>query len=285
MNIAKTGEVISIRESGDKFGIAVFSDVHFDSPLCVRDALLKDIQEAYQRGYYIVLLGDLFDVMNGRFDPRRDYTGIRKEYIDAIVKEGKSYFNVVVEDAVRFFKPFSDKILVAAQGNHELSVSRNSDFNLQSAFISMIGHGVVGDYAGYVVLTLEPRKKVAPKYTIYYHHGFGAGARKSYGVLDTNILAMEHPDADLIILGHNHNSWQVEVPRQRVSDAGNLYQDYITFVRVPSYKKSDTTGNSWEVTRNLGPKVVGWVTLDFNVVRVGGTDRIKCAVARHVSSV
>ena len=56
------------------------SDLHIDSVYCNRDALMSDLEEAKKRNAIVFLLGDVFDAMQGRFDPRRSLDELRQEY-------------------------------------------------------------------------------------------------------------------------------------------------------------------------------------------------------------
>ena len=56
------------------------SDVHFDSVYCNRKAFFQDLDTAISQDAAIVIVGDFFDAMNGRFDPRRDMSALRPEY-------------------------------------------------------------------------------------------------------------------------------------------------------------------------------------------------------------
>ena len=66
---------------------------------CNRDALMSDLEEAKKRNALVFLLGDVFDAMQGRFDPRRSLDELRPEY------RRNDYYDYVVKDVAMLLKP------------------------------------------------------------------------------------------------------------------------------------------------------------------------------------
>jgi len=65
--------------------IYLFSDVHFDSVMCNRKALEKHLNKAKEEDALIVLGGDWFDAMQGRFDPRSSLDELRPNIAGRII--------------------------------------------------------------------------------------------------------------------------------------------------------------------------------------------------------
>jgi len=55
-------------------------------------------------------VGDMFDVMQGRYDPRRSYDDLRPEY------KTSTYLDDIVKDAADFFKPYAKNFLMIGRG-------------------------------------------------------------------------------------------------------------------------------------------------------------------------
>lgn len=72
------------------------SDNHHDSPLCNRELEAEHLQEAVKRDAMIMVMGDLFDAMQGRFDPRRSMEELRPEY------RRSDYYDAIVNDTCQF---------------------------------------------------------------------------------------------------------------------------------------------------------------------------------------
>lgn len=51
--------------------ILLSSDRHHDSKWTDRDLELEHLEKAKERNAYVIDVGDMFDVMQGKFDPRR----------------------------------------------------------------------------------------------------------------------------------------------------------------------------------------------------------------------
>ena len=73
----------------------------FCIPSSITGGLAADLQTAVDRNAMIFLFGDVFDAMQGRFDPRRSLDELRPEY------RRSDYFDFVVKDAARILSPFT----------------------------------------------------------------------------------------------------------------------------------------------------------------------------------
>ena len=106
-------------ETGERQYILILSDVHYDSKSCNREMLTRHLNKAKERGAKVFLNGDFLDLMGGKYDPRNTLPGgLRPEY------RGQDYFDLVIEDAVKFLEPYKDLLTVYAQGNHETNVKK-----------------------------------------------------------------------------------------------------------------------------------------------------------------
>ena len=90
----QNGAVTTVRidYSGGNIEHTLFlaSDLHVDAISCNRDILLADMQDAVNKNAMIFLFGDIFDAMQGRFDPIRSLDELRPEY------RRNDYFDFVV---------------------------------------------------------------------------------------------------------------------------------------------------------------------------------------------
>jgi hypothetical protein len=270
MNITQQGAVTIIRpeiiRAGWEQWVLLQSDQHIDSIFCNRELLIAHLDEAKRRDAWIISVGDLFDAMQGRFDPRRSMDELRPEY------RRENYYDFVVQDVTRILYEYRDCFAVIADGNHELSVLKNANTNLADRLVSNLrqaGASVVhGGYGGWVVLQLKTGPD-GPYHTIKirYFHGSGGEAPVTRGAIQTARQAVYLPDADVVVNGHSHNAYTIPISRERITDRGYHYQDIAWYLRTPGYKQSygDGTGG-WEVTRGGVPKPIGaiWLKLHFD---------------------
>lgn len=257
INIQQAGAVTKINTKKG-FNSLVTSDVHFDSAFCNRSRFFADLDIAVEKGASIIIVGDFFDAMNGRFDPRRDMSHLRPEY------RREDYYDYIVEDAANQLKPYAKHILMVTDGNHELSVLKNANTNLISRLASRLStpkHKVyTGGYGG--IILVNSGNVVTP---IKYFHGSGGEAPVSRGAIQTNRQAVFLPDFQVVLNGHSHHAYWIPITRERVTLDGKHYFDIQYHVRTPGYNMSYADGSGgWEVTRGGVPKPVGSCFVEIN---------------------
>jgi UDP-2,3-diacylglucosamine pyrophosphatase LpxH len=73
MKVSKLNSLTYLAEYDYKepVNILLISDVHFDNPKCNRDLLFSHLDKAKKLGYKVAIFGDLFCMMQGKYDPRR----------------------------------------------------------------------------------------------------------------------------------------------------------------------------------------------------------------------
>lgn len=245
--------------------IFLISDAHFDAISCDRDALKKDLDKAIERGALIVIGGDWFDAMQGRFDPRRNMDELRPEY------RRENYFDVVVTDTAEFLKPYSRNIIMVSPGNHELSVRKNSSTDLTDRLVYLLNHqgspAVTGSWKGWIKFQID-YSNIRQSINLYYSHSGGDGkAPVTRGVIATNRQAVYLPDADVVWNGHNHQAYIVPITRERLNSNGVRYTDIGWFVRSPGYKREWNIDNSFAAVNGTGPAPVGCVVLTLHAQR------------------
>lgn len=243
--------------------ILLTSDRHHDSKWTDRDLELEHLKKAKERNAYIIDVGDVFDAMQGKFDPRRSYRDIRPEYTV------ENYLDEIVEDAAKFYRPFADRFLVIARGNHEQSVLKNNGVDLISNLTfrmnSLAGTKIqAGFYGGWVKFYFKLSKTVCLSKNLKYFHGAGGGGPVTRGVIQTNRQAVYLPDADIVVNGHTHDAWYLPIQRERITQRGVVFQDVQHHIRTTSYKDEYRDGgDGWHVETWKPPKPIGAAWLRF----------------------
>ena len=82
--------VARINLVGKHIQLALLSDLHWDNPKCDRNLLKKHLDYCLENDIKVMLNGDTFCLMQGKFDPRRSKKDIRPEhnkvnYLDAVI--------------------------------------------------------------------------------------------------------------------------------------------------------------------------------------------------------
>ena len=245
------------------------SDVHHDNPKCKQDMERRHLDEAIEYDAPVIDNGDLFCAMQGKWDKRSDKNALREEH------RGSNYFDLLVETAADFYRPYGSHFAVLGKGNHETAVTGRHETDLTDRLASRMraqGSRVESSgYGGYVLFRFADAKQkgdqraIKDSKTLYHFHGTGGGGPVTRGVIQTNRLAVFQPDADIVLTGHTHDEWTVTIPRMRISSRGIISHDEQLHVRAPGYKDAWGDGDhGWEVEKMLGPKSLGSAWLKFS---------------------
>ena len=191
---AKAGQVIKL---------ALFSDIHFDSPDCDRETLKKHLDFCLKDGRYILFNGDFFDAI---------LLGDRKRSTPHHITNTDNQLNVKLNEAYEFLKPYQNNILFFGRGNHEESIMKYNGLDVLEMLTTMLNMGqehkiLYGNYANFLRFSFKStgKNKSQANYDIYAHHGAGGSAPSTKGMLDFSAI-IKGVNADLIWLGHKHNS-------------------------------------------------------------------------------
>jgi hypothetical protein len=95
-------------QSGQEF--LLISDLHWDNPHCDRGLLKNHLDEAVKRNAAIILNGDTYCCMGGKYDRRADKSLIRPEH------NTDRYFDAIVDTSVEWFAPYAKNILLIGYG-------------------------------------------------------------------------------------------------------------------------------------------------------------------------
>jgi hypothetical protein len=256
------------RNSNWEQWVLLRSDVHHDNPKCKQDLEKQHLDEAIEYDAPIIDNGDLFCAMQGKWDKRADKQALREEH------RGSNYFDLLVDTAADFYKPYGKQFAVLGRGNHETAITNRHETDLTDRLASrMRAHGSnveASGYGGFVIFRFVDRKYmsggkgVKDSKVLYHFHGTGGGGPVTRGTIQTNRIAVWSPDAHIVLTGHTHDEWQMPIPRMRLTSYGVVFHDEQLHIRCPGYK--DAWGDSdhgWEVEKMLGPKNIGSAWLRF----------------------
>lgn len=251
------------------FYTLVVSDIHFDSPHCDRELFKEHLDEALVKKANVFIIGDLFDVMGCKHDPRSLPNQVRPEYL----VKGRSYLDLVVHDLYQFLKPYRKIIKLISYGNHETAILKHNETDPLDRLVYLLNqeghHTFKGGYSGFITYQFkQSKRKASIDTTIAYHHGSGGNAKRSKGILDADLDMAMYPDADIILKGHNHNSYLYEGSRVRLDRNYQPYQCNQYHVRLGSYKNEYGTGEGgWAIEKGFGPQPRGGWWLKHTWVR------------------
>tara|TARA_R100000808_G_scaffold11642_1_gene29701 strand:+ start:4848 stop:5756 length:909 start_codon:yes stop_codon:yes gene_type:complete len=242
--------------------VLLTSDRHWDNPKSNRDLQKKHLDKAKERNAMVIDLGDLFCLMQGRYDPRGSKSSVREEHnVD-------HYLDAVIEDAIEYFSPYAENLVMVGVGNHEASVSRRCETDITRRFVEGLrgtcsnATVLAGGITGFIklIFTIGSRRH---NYLVDYHHGYGGGGPVTRNVIQSNRRAV-YSNADIVCQGHVHEAWQMPITKRTVTQSGYITHKTQWHLQVPSYKHHYGKGKvNWENLKGFPPKPVGCVWLRF----------------------
>lgn len=269
---------VIILEGGRREEFLLISDVHIDNPKCKRDLLKRDLDEAKSRGARVLMNGDLFDIMQGLTDKRHTKGDLMERH------RGPNYFDLVIEDAVEFFAPYADIIVMTGYGNHETSVLKRAEHDVLNNFCYRMRyeHGSkiqLGGYGGWVVFTLEHKGHRAT-FRMKYFHGAGGGGPVTKGAIRHQRKQASVHGADIIWQAHIHELQEdtsvVETLAHNPRTGYYPQLKDVQHIRTSTYKEEFGDGTfGWHVERDAPPKPLGgyWLTIGIDHSKSGGLQK------------
>jgi hypothetical protein len=247
-----------------KLPVLLTADRHWDNPKSDHALQLKHLDWAKERDALIIDVGDLFCAMQGKGDRRASKGDIRPEH------DHPNYLGALSKTAADFFEPYAKNVAALFHGNHETSVIKHKEYDLTERLAHDLnragGQTQKMGYSGFVQIQFV-RGRASFSWLLYCAHGSGGGGPVTKGVIQTNRRAVFQPDADMIITGHIHESWMVEVNRERVCQSGATYIDTQTHLQLPTYKEEYLAHQGWHTERGAPPKPLGAWAVEFGNTR------------------
>lgn len=247
--------------------VLLTADQHWDAMECDRQLLKKHFDEAKEKDADILIFGDFFDVMEGKYDPRRRKGDIRPELnVD-------NYMDALTDQASDWLLPYSKNVKFISRGNHEVSVLKNQEVDLTDRLVTMLNYKggkdtnvITGTYRGYVLYKFqESQQGGRAKVTLGYTHGYGGGGPVTKGTIQAGRKQVYMADADIIIQGHIHEAWTMEIVRERIGPAPSHTPrlEVCTHIQLPTYKEDYQDGDNWHTHTGKPPKPLGAYWLKF----------------------
>lgn len=239
--------------------VLISSDWHWDSVKCDRGRLAADLAEARRINAAVLSLGDGFDAMGGKFDPRSN----GKHDVRPELQQG-NYFDEIVSQCGEWLQPYQQQMALISPGNHESAVRKRQETCLTTRLVERLrvaGSPVrQGGYAGWVLFRAL-RGKTTALHRLWYHHGFGGGGGTTRGAGQFAQYLAE-VDADTIVAGHVHQRTLIEAHRQRITPTGICRTRPVHLVRSSTYKSESVT-DGWAVEKGIGARPLGgwWMLL------------------------
>jgi UDP-2,3-diacylglucosamine pyrophosphatase LpxH len=265
--------------------IAMLSDLHWDNPHCDREMLKRHLDYCLEEDIPVMINGDMFCLMQGRGDNRRNKSDIRPEHNNA------KYLDSIVETAVDWFLPYAHIIKLVGYGNHETAIIKFQETDILQRFVDLLNYKAgsniqTGGYGGWLVI--KQASGWGSKYSskVKYFHGSGGGGIVTKGAINLTRALETYENFDVFTMGHIHeNSCRNDVRDtiEHHSVGGYvLKQKQLHLMLTGTYKEEYGDGSQgWHVERGAPIKPLGGRILTIKLVRANTGDR---AVTKYIDS-
>jgi len=274
MEIIKHAKNIhELKLEGTHVKIAMFSDIHWDNPKCDWKILKKDLDYCVKESIPIMINGDMFCLMQGQGDRRKNKSDIRPEH------NNSKYLDSIVETAVEWWSPYSHLLTVIGYGNHETSIIKWQETDILSRFVKLLNlknhtNVQVGGYGGWFLINQTVRKPSSTQtMKIRYFHGSGGGGVVTKGALNLTRALEMYEDFDVFTMGHIHENAARNDVRDTIVQGAKGYrqeQKQLHMCLTGTYKEEYGDGSKgWHVERGAPIKPIGGriLTIDYKRVR------------------
>jgi Icc-related predicted phosphoesterase len=255
----------------NKGEVAVLSDVHWDNPHCNRKLLKKHLDYCLDKNIPVIIVGDMFCLMQGRGDNRRNKSDIRPEHNNA------RYLDSVVETAVEWFAPYAGILKLITYGNHETGIIKYQETDVLQRFVSLFNYTnkstvELGGYGGWIIYSFKDSSITNASFKHKYFHGSGGGGIVTKGAINLTRALEIYENFDIFSMGHIHeNSCRTDVRECLETNAGNyeIKKRYIHHCITGTYKEEYGDGyGGWHIERGAPAKPLGGRILKMSVKRV-----------------
>jgi UDP-2,3-diacylglucosamine pyrophosphatase LpxH len=249
--------------------LAILSDLHWDNPKCDRDMLKRHLDYCLKESIPVMVVGDLFCLMQGKGDRRGNKSDIRPEHNNA------KYLDSIVETAVDWFSPYASILTVIGYGNHETAIIKYQETDLLQRFVDLMNYKnksniFTGGYGGWMVIKKNIRTNTSMSKTLKYFHGSGGGGIVTKGAINLTRALETYENMDVFVMGHIHeNSSRNDVRDALQYNTGKhtyeLIQKQIHLAITGTYKEEYVDGfGGWHVERGAPIKPLGGRILTLN---------------------
>ena len=217
--------------------LGLFSDIHVDSPNFDEGTFKEHANYCLNDQRYMLYGGDIFDAIT-----RTD----QKRAVNSLLEHGDNQLNIKLDKAYELLKPYQEYILFFGRGNHEESCLKYNGVDLLEVLAKMLNAGkkhqiIVGNYANFIRFNFtDIGGRMVLHYDIYQHHGMGASAPVTKGMIDFNRIA-KGVNTDLIWCGHKHQAViDASDPIMFLNQNGDVVLKNRQCIMTPSYQKGRT---------------------------------------------
>lgn len=254
-------EVDPSTEGGWEQWVLLVTDQHHDNPHTDQKMEKRHLDEAVARNAAIVMNGDTFCAMQGKYDKRSDKSCVRPEH------QCSNYLDALVNTAVDFYAPYAPWIVQIGEGNHETAIKKRHETDLTQRLIGGLnalgGNVQPGGYSGWVAFAFRRiRQQLCHK--LWRIHGYAGGGQVTADMIQAQRQMAYKRDATIMFSGHTHDKWYRQFQIDGLDKNYTPYQRTVHYIKGSSYKDEYGDGHGgWHVETGKPPKPAGAWWLRF----------------------
>jgi UDP-2,3-diacylglucosamine pyrophosphatase LpxH len=238
-------------------------DLHLSSRACAERHIDRLIQYIMKKeDCYMIGVGDYSDLIIRQDIKRFMGSCGKRELNDVLDSALNEQRNIVIKK----FKPLADagKILGLGEGNHEYDIKKYHSFDVMQDICSALKVPYLGTSYFYKLILKRKKGSTCRNVVIWGHHGFGQGGYTIGGAINKRARMFQHYDADIIIMGHDHQKFGTRMIRLGIDDANppNIIHKPVIVGATGSYLKTAIKGDTTYSERK------GYPPTDLGVIKI-----------------
>lgn len=266
--------ILETYKANSEYNYSIFNDLHIGSNECSKESIVRDLQKAKDKNSKVILNGDTMDMILMQDIKRAAANRVKPE-------DGQ--VNKYIKEAEEILMPFVSQLCIIGFGNHETAMIKHHGVDVLAWLIESLnrekknGQIQQGHYQNMIQINFENKNsgKSLCHYDIFMHHGGGANAPVTKGMLDFSRIVIAN-QADLYLIGHKHNHLETTYPLTYITPAGTLATKNRRAVQTPSYTSpvSLDSNHNWTDQFYGRQALPGYAELILKTYRDGNNYRI-----------
>ena len=203
---------IKCKSRSDRVELFPFFDMHIGKANCNEDAIKKQVQEILRRGEIpgrhirVLLGGDALNSVSPSDRKRFDFSDVANWILSGTTEEIQDNLAALPSREIRrangMLGPIKDKIIGALEGNHEKSLRKYHNIDVQEELCGKLGCPNLSDEA--LIRFRFKRPGATTSMVIYMRHGYGGGRKAGAEPSKLYDMLAEWECADVCLSGHTH---------------------------------------------------------------------------------
>jgi len=257
------------------FRWAILSDVHYGSS-AFDEKSFKKVLEREDIDKFL-LLGDVFDAISyrdKRFLPSR------------VTSFSDTFLDYWVDGFCKILEPIKDRLVGIGAGNHEIKALKLYGFNLSQELAKRLGVLYLG-HTFYLIHRIQIEQHRV-SFTIMHTHGWGGGTRTAGGSFTKyGRLFLSHPDADVILVGHDHHLGVRSLSCVRITRWGSIHPHTRFLALCGGFTKpfSSTQTPTFSEEKGFPINLPGWILMQVQSKRIRKKNSDRVALQLYLTPV